>query len=96
MSKTHPSIQEIDMPIKDTEYEVVIPKDVKSYTVKTRGNHEFKLAYKSEQVNSAIGEFITIPAGSGESEDDLNRVDPFTLYVSCEVDSEKLEVKIWK
>lgn len=96
MSKTHPEIQEIDMPTKDTEYTVTIPKDVKSYTVKTRGNHEFKLAYKTEQVASATGEFITIPAGSAESEDDLNRVDNFTLYVSCEVDGEKLEVKIWK
>ena len=96
MSKTHPSVQEIDMPVKDTEYKVTIPKDAKSYTVKTRGNHEFKLAYKPGQVEESTGEFITIPAGSGESEDDLNRVDPFTLYVSCEADGEKLEVKIWK
>lgn len=96
MSKTFPEIQEIDMPVKDTEYPVTIPKNTKSYTVKTRGNHEFKLAYKAGQVANAVGEFITIPAGSGESEDGLNRVDAFILYASCEVDGEKLEVKIWK
>lgn len=94
--KRYPVITEVDMPTKDTEYSITIPKDAKSYTVKTRGNHAFRIAYKTGQVEAATGEFMTIPAGSAESEDSIGREDPVVLYVSCESDGEKLEVKIWR
>ncbi len=86
----------VDIDVANEEYSVVIPKEAKSYTVKMRGNHEFKLAYKTGQVTESTGNFITIPSGSAESEDELGNENDITLYVACEKGNEKFEVKIWR
>ncbi len=96
MSKRRPVIVIVDIDTANTEYTVTLPVDIKSYTIKMRGNHEFKLAYKSDQVNRDSGDYITVPAGSAESEDNLSSENPIVLYMSCEKGSEKAEVKIWR
>ena len=93
MSKRYPKIIIVDLDFASTIYSFTLPSTTRSYTIKTRGKYAFKLAYKSGEVEA--GNYISIPSGSGESEDDLSREDPITIYVQCEVDNEKLEVKLW-
>ncbi len=96
MSKRRPVITVVDLDTADREYPVTIPAGTKSYTIKTRGNNAFKLAYKTGQVDNTTGDFISVPAGSAESEDGLSSESNIVLYVSCEKGSEKAEVKTWR
>lgn len=94
MSKRYPEIVIVDVDEKDTTYQFTLPVDAQSYTIKPRGNHSFKLALSDDFGDN--GKFITIPAGSAESEDNLMRESPLTLFFQCEVGSEKMEIKLWR
>ena len=96
MNKRYQEISYLDLTTKDKEYSFVIEVGVKSYTIKTRGNHEFKVAFTASQVNQDTGNFMTIPSGSAESEDGLTHENPITIYISCEEDEEVLEIKKWR
>lgn len=90
MSKRYLEIQEIALSSKSTIYKVVLRQGTRSYTMKTRGNTEFKLG-----VDSALAKFITYPAGTAESEDGIFSEEPITFYIQGEIDNETLEVKQW-
>lgn len=94
--KRYPEIIILDLDDKATVYSFTLPVDTKSYTLKTRGNTEFKLAYVPGTAGAINENYITIPSGSGESEDNLNPENPLTLYVQGEVNNEKLEIKRWR
>ena len=93
-NKRYPEIIIVDLDLKTEIYTVTLPTDTKSYTIKARGNTSFKIAYKSGGIEA--GNYLTIPSGSGESEDELNREDPIIIYIQGEVDGEVLEVKRWR
>lgn len=90
MSKRYGRIQNVELDSKDEIYPVVLPQGTRSYTIKTRGNTEFKIGFDSE-----LATYTTIPSGSSESEDDIFSEGPITLYVQCEKDTEVLEAKYW-
>ena len=94
MVKRYPEIIIVDLDLANTIYTVTLPTDTKSYTIKTRGNTAFKLAYRSGGIEA--GDYLSIPSGSGESEDGLSREDSITIYAQGEVDGEVLEVKRWR
>lgn len=92
--KRYPEIIPVALTSKDEVYSFTLPADTKSYTIKTRGNSEFKLAYKSGEIEA--GNYITIPSGTAENEDNLGCETAITGYVQCEKDNEYLEVKRWR
>ena len=94
MSKRYPEITTVDMVSKDEVYSFILPVDTKSYTIKPRGNTQFKIAYKDQGIET--GDYVTIPSGNAESEDDLYPENAITVYIQCEKDGETLEVKRWR
>ncbi len=94
MVKRYPTTLYLDLSDKNEVYSITLPADTKAYTLKTRGNTQFKVAYANGGI--AAGNYITVPSGSAESEDNLSREDPITIYVQGEVDLEVLEYKLWR
>ncbi len=94
MSKRYPRIIYVDLTDKDEEYSFILPVDTKSYTIKTRGGTALKLAYDPDGITN--GNYITIPSGNSETEDNLYPEVALTVYVQCEKDAEVLEVKRWR
>lgn len=94
MSKRYPVITTLDMPEKAEVYNFTLPADTKSYTIKPRGNTEFKIAFAADGIEQ--GNFLTIPSGNAETEENLNREDSITIWVQAEKDSETLEIKRWR
>lgn len=84
-------VTNLTLTVKDTEYSITLPVAVQSYTIKARGNTEFKIAYKKDAI--AAGNYMTFPSGSAEQEDGLNSPDPLIIYVSGEKAGEILEIK---
>ena len=90
MSKRYLEIQEIELSSKEIVYKITLPQGVRSYTIKTRGNTEFKLGVVSD-----LSKFITYPSGTAESEDDIFSESPIIFYIQGEIDNEVMEVKQW-
>ena len=93
MSKRYGKITPIDMPDKNEVYPIAIPAHTKSYTLKLRSNCEFKIAFLSNGISE--GNYMTIPAGSAEVEDDLGKEDDMIIYMQSEKDNDIAELKIW-
>lgn len=92
--KRYPFITTVTLTTKDMEYAFDLPGDTKSYTIKIRGNNEFKVAYTQGDI--AAGNYITVPAGSSLAEDNLYFEDTRRVFVSCEKSGTTLEVAYWK
>lgn len=90
MGKRYLEIQEIELNSKDVIYKLTLPQGTRSYTIKTRGNTEFKLG-----IDSTLLKFVTYPSGTAESEDDIFSEVPIVFYIQGEVNNEVLEVKVW-
>ncbi len=91
MSKRYGFIANVDLVDKAEIYPVTLPQGVRSYTIKTRGNTEFKIGFVPD-----LATFITYPSGNAESEDDIFSEGPIKFYVQGEKSGEVLEVKYWK
>lgn len=94
MAKRYPEIIIVDLNLASEIYNITLPTNTQAYTIKTRGNYSFKIAYKDGDIEA--GNYITIPSGNAESEDGLSREDPIVVYVQAEKDGETLEVKRWR
>lgn len=92
--KRYGKIQNVELASKNTVYPVVLPYGTRSYTLKTRGNTEFKIGFSVDAEGDLVN-YITIPSGSAESENDIFSEADITLYVQGEKDAEVLEVKYW-
>ena len=92
--KRYPRIQYLELADKDVVYSLPLDSEIQSYTIKTRGNTEFKIAFEDE--GSAAGNYLTIPAGCAESEDNLGREAGTTIFVQGTKDNETLEIKSWR
>ena len=97
MNKRYVVMDPVALDDKDMVYSFILPVDTKAYTIKTRGNHEFKVAYEAGALeDGGSGKYATIPSGSAESEDNIYLEVAIIVYVRCETDNEILEVKRWR
>ena len=94
-AKRHPEIITKTLTSKTVVYDIAIPAYAVAFTLKTRGNHELRVAFNNGDIGS--GKYITIPAGTSLSEDFLHKEGILKVYVQCaEVDSEVLECLYWR
>lgn len=73
-----------------TEYSQALSSGTKSFTIRSRGNSELKLAFTSGESGT---KFVTIPKGASYSQEGLNFSG--TLYFQANKNSETIEIVEW-
>ena len=94
MSKSNPGIMTVELGKSDSVKKFVLPGATKSYTIKSRGNFAFQLAYMENGFDNGI--FETVPANFAVNEEDLSLTDPLIIWAKGEKANDILEVKIWR
>ena len=86
-----PTIKNLTLTNKDTEYSYVLPNATKKFTLQCRTDEDIKLAYAKGESGS---NYITIPEGASQSEDNLC-TNVLVLYVQCAADNVVVEISSW-
>jgi len=90
-----PTIINLAMAIKDTEYSQVIPNGTTKLLIRSRNSNDIKLSYTDGESGT---KFITIPAGSTGKWIEALELNGKTLYMQY-ADGESAdvaEIEIWK
>ena len=85
-----PTIQNIVLPLKNTEYTINVPKYVKKIMVQVREFIELQVAFKE---NESASNFFTIKSGCNYYEDNVQG--PFILAVQSKEDNTIIEYVTW-
>jgi hypothetical protein len=89
-----PSIVNVSMASANTEYSYAVPAGVNKVLIKLRSSSvDLKLSYTSGESGTT---YLTVPAGSAKSIDDIKGGGGLTLYFQAASASQTLEVEIWK
>jgi len=87
-----PSVVNVAMATKNTEYSYAIPTGVSKILIKLRDSGvALKLAYTSGASGTT---YLTVPAATAKSIDNIKG--GITIYFQADTDSQVLEVEIWK
>jgi len=93
MSYKDPTIHNVTLTLADTEYSQVILDEASKVLIRSRDNHELKLAYTEGESGT---NFITIPAGSGGKWLEGLQLKGKTLYIQSPSTGGVVEIEIWK
>jgi len=90
-----PTIINLAMATKDTEYSQVIPEGTTKLQIRSRNMNDIKLAYVEGESDT---NFITIPAGSTGKYLENFEMNDKTLYVQFAdgAVADVLEIEVWK
>lgn len=88
-----PSIQNVTLPLANTEYELVFPTGTKKFLIKTRNNGNLKASWS---VGESTVTYLSIGAGVNYSEDGLNLTETNrTLYITTDTPGLIVELLSW-
>lgn len=87
---TTPTVYNVTAVLANTEYTQALSSDVKSFTIRCRGNSELKLAFSVGQSGVT---YLTVPKGTNYSQDNLSFVG--SLYFQTSKPNEIIEILEW-
>lgn len=87
----NPLVENLAMPLANTEYSYAAASNLKRITIKSRNHSVLKVAYTSGESGTI---YITLAPGSVYEE--INIDGTFTLYVQASKPNEVLEIVTWK
>lgn len=95
-----PFIHNVTMTVADTEYNQELPQGCKQFTIHTRDESEFRLAFVTGKVATPVAPYLTVLANSRYYENDLYIDAPtgsrVTLYFASASAGKIIEIVSWR
>lgn len=89
---TTPTIENLSVPLANTEVSYAFPAKTFKFTMKARGAAQIQFAFVASQSST---NFISLKAGAGIAEDDLD-LNGTVLYLQTNLPSQTIEILSWQ
>ena len=89
---TTPTIKNLDMPAKDTEYTYALPANTKRFKIQGRAVGDIKMAFSAW---AGTPDYWTIYAGQQDEELGMTAASSVTLYLQSTVNNNTAEIRTW-
>lgn len=90
-----PTILNISLTTKDTEYQQLFPNGIKRFSMQCTSDISVRFSFESGKVAGSIDPFMTMKAGVSYYEDDVS-LNGKIIYLSSSMPGVRVEILIWK